>query len=436
MTEVVFIVEEFDQDGEIITLSDKFYLNFPDFDQRSNFSSYFKWVKKAYKTNTGKRIKYQRYNSIENFNPNTKYFYFIPIAQWMNDFHIWFYLFSAEKIKRLSKHKVNILFAYDQEQLPAFDITFFIKSFEWFYTLALDRQATGLNFYFLTASEVKSDLNTFIKGYFHNTIGLYYSPMILLSAWNSTPDLGTIENASGVSKSLSETVLNDYYNSPKTKQFLSLNRFPRFHRETFLHGLRSSRLLDEGYVSRNLSGEPYGLSEKYTGNYADQIRNDMLIPLEIMNLDVTSLTHAFDMGYGLFPMEHLKNSCYDIVNETGTKYQVDDVVELSILTEKVAKSLAFGRPFMINGGPDCLALLKKLGFETYDFLFDESYDQIDNLIDRQEAMIRNIMSYRGRLNELWDKIQAHKDVLDRNRNKFFNFDFEDYFIREIANAKD
>ena len=88
--------------------------------------------------------------------------------------------------------------------------------------------------------------------------------------------------------------------------------------------------------------------------------------------------------------------------------------------------------FRSNGGPHCLTLLKKLGFETCDFLFDESYDQNENFIDRQESIIRNITNYKGKIPELWNKILHHKDILIRNQNKFFNFNFEDYLIGELC----
>ena len=107
MTEIVFIVEEFDKHGNIVTLADKFYKNFPTID----YDKYFNWTKNAYYRNTGIKIKYQTYSSIENFDPNKKYFYFIPIALWTNDFHNWFLLLDKEKQQRLANNKVDFLFA-------------------------------------------------------------------------------------------------------------------------------------------------------------------------------------------------------------------------------------------------------------------------------------------------------------------------------------
>lgn len=48
------------------------------------------------------------------------------------------------------------------------------------------------------------------------------------------------------------------------------------------------------------------------------------------------------------------------------------------VTEKTMKPIAHQHPFMIFGQSNTLAHLHALGFETYENLFDESYDQIDN----------------------------------------------------------
>ena len=145
MQEVVFIVEEFDKHGDIVTLSDKFYANFPNFDYW-----WYGWIKEAYKENTGTKIKYRSFSSIKTFDPNKRYFYFIPIAQWLNDFHNWFLLFGKTKMKTLADNNVTILFAYDFEHLPAFNIDYFIQSFEWFYSMLIEHGNTNLKFNFLT----------------------------------------------------------------------------------------------------------------------------------------------------------------------------------------------------------------------------------------------------------------------------------------------
>lgn len=48
------------------------------------------------------------------------------------------------------------------------------------------------------------------------------------------------------------------------------------------------------------------------------------------------------------------------------------------ITEKTYKPIAYQHPFMIYGQSHTLEHLHSLGFETYENLFDESYDQVTN----------------------------------------------------------
>lgn len=425
MPEVVFIVEEFDRNGTPITLADKFYANFPDVD----LDQYYNRVKQTYTDSIGRRIKFQTYDSIENFNPSTKYFYFCPIAKWSNDFHTFLHSIKRDKAARLIKNNVAFLLCYDNEHLPSFDTTFFIKSFEWLQSMIWDflyhinpGNANTIKFHFLSASEITPGFKQFFDTYFQGNFKFHHSPTLFSHVHKMYP------GEHGLSKNLAENLLEKYLNSPKHKQFLNLNMMPRYHRDTFMHGLRAFGLMDEGYISRNKAPNSiHSLPAKYQSEYARVIRTDMLKPLDIINLDVNG------SGYNKkFATEFFDNSCYDIVSETGTQYEIPDVVDIGIISEKTCKSLAFGRPFMINGGPHCLDMIKKFGFETYDFLFDESYDQSENLMDRQEIIIRNVINHKGKLNDLWQKIQYNKDILIRNQSRIFNFDVEEHLIKELT----
>ena len=429
MSDIVFIVEEYDKDGNIITLADKYYNNFP----AINKDVYFNWTKDSYIRNTGLKIKYQTYSSIENFDPNKRYFYFIPLAIWTNDFHNWFMFMEKEKVKRLADNNVGIIFAYDNEHLPSFDVGYFLKSFEWFVNLLNNNGDNRLKFYFLSVSNLMDDFKTYMSHFVSPNIKFIYSPLMFASVRNTIPREKDNVNIK-LNLNLCSQVLKDYCNSPKNKQFLNLNNMQRYHRDMFINGLRAFNLLDQGYVSRNMEcGNNYPVSDIYKSEYADKIRQDRLSPLPIMRLDATDQSHSTELGYHQFAVQYMKDSCYDIVSETGVMYELGDAVDMSILSEKTAKSLAFGRPFMINGGPNCMKIIKKLGFQTFEWLFDESYDSNLNLFDRQELLIKNILRYKDNIENLWKIIIDHKDILEYNQNKFFNFDFERYIVGELFN---
>lgn len=60
------------------------------------------------------------------------------------------------------------------------------------------------------------------------------------------------------------------------------------------------------------------------------------------------------------------------------------------ITEKTARSLALGKPFILFSGPLALEYLRSLGFKTFSHWIDESYDKIENPIDRFNAVVREI----------------------------------------------
>lgn len=85
------------------------------------------------------------------------------------------------------------------------------------------------------------------------------------------------------------------------------------------------------------------------------------------------------------------------------------------VTEKTFKPVAFRHPFVVAGQSGTLDFLHRLGFETFENLWDESYDQILDWRQRCDAVINNVLSYRPCA---WDSITKQK--LDHNHHRFFD----------------
>jgi hypothetical protein len=85
------------------------------------------------------------------------------------------------------------------------------------------------------------------------------------------------------------------------------------------------------------------------------------------------------------------------------------------ITEKTFKPIAYQHPFLILGQPKVLDYLRSQGFETYNNIFDESYDDEYDLDKRLEKIINNIKGF----NQIpYDAITLEK--LIHNQNLFFN----------------
>ena len=125
-----------------------------------------------------------------------------------------------------------------------------------------------------------------------------------------------------------------------------------------------------------------------------------------------------------FNPEWYDHTYFSLVSETT----VDNNFPLHI-TEKSFKPIAFQHPYMIWGQTGLLNHLHSLGFESYENLFDESYDIEPNNIRRVEMIVANINKLKYvEYDELTNKKIQH------NHQLFFNFDIINARIKqEIVN---
>jgi hypothetical protein len=101
---------------------------------------------------------------------------------------------------------------------------------------------------------------------------------------------------------------------------------------------------------------------------------------------------------------------FSIVTETTTfkGYRL-------FITEKTFKPMAFYHPFMVLGQIGVLAYLKSQGFETYENLFDESYDNIDNVSARINQIVEQVKKLKP---GPYDTVTQQK--IKHNHDRFFD----------------
>lgn len=416
MADIVFLVESVDRAGRPYTLGDRLKSLSPEWIEHYNSE-----IIDTYMSCVGQKIVFQPYSSVESFDQSKKYYYFIGVDHFNFDFPVYFQMLGKSKLKRLHDNNVPILFAHDLETIPHIEYMFFIKQLEWLFLMRGVYSDVQNEIIVLNAGEIVPRQAGFIKQWFYNRFKFIQSPLLLKYASDSLIDTFPAERDVDILQ-----------RQLKNKQFTCLNRTPRFHRSTLIHGLRSQSLMDEGFISNGHRGE-YGVDTiTSTTPYARAVREDMLqrgmIP--VMTLDQYQFTNNRPKSLPAFPNE-LWRTYYDIVSETGVVYYHPDPLDLSLVTEKTVKSILMMRPFMINGGPHCLKTLKKWGFKTYDSIFDESYDAIENLIDRQEIIVNNVKRYVDKYSELEDNINQSTDVLRFNRNHLLTMDHEQLLINEL-----
>jgi hypothetical protein len=132
----------------------------------------------------------------------------------------------------------------------------------------------------------------------------------------------------------------------------------------------------------------------------------------------------------LVPIEYLKSNV-DIVCESYCS-------ESLFYSEKTWKPILFKKPFLILGSKNQNRSLTKFGFNIYDDVFDYSFDEEENLIDRIDGLVAQIqkfinippLEFRTILKKIRNKIDynyvLYKHLLMRENKYISCFIVNDY----------
>jgi hypothetical protein len=127
------------------------------------------------------------------------------------------------------------------------------------------------------------------------------------------------------------------------------------------------------------------------------------------------------------PWKIYADSNYSIVAETTarTPYFNNDHF---FPTEKTAKPLFAKRPFIVFGSANFLYNLNQLGFQTFDSIIDESYDQITDDDERWQAAWESMLDLARQ--DSFIVYRKLKNVLDHNHWWVQN---REHFISPLRN---
>lgn len=182
---------------------------------------------------------------------------------------------------------------------------------------------------------------------------------------------------------------------------------PKPHRSLFFNLLQQHNMLDKNIV--NLFGV-------YKSSFLDEIDDGIQETIDnttLVNGYANTTTHL----KGNFVSQHIsepimENSWYSVVAETVTNN------DCFFVTEKTAKPLMAGRPFIMLGGQHYLKRLRSLGFKTFAPVIDESYDEI---ADEQNRIVAAFKSFQqlSRQDPITVKYKI-SDVLEHNQRIMYS----------------
>ena len=147
-----------------------------------------------------------------------------------------------------------------------------------------------------------------------------------------------------------------------------------------------------------------------------QFKIDLNELIEINRLDECGVAPDCEHGHPDEMMNMMSKSCVAIVNETRYGQPT------GYFSEKTLDHMRMLMPFVLVAQPYTLEYMKKLGFKTFDCLWDESYDTEENhtkRLDKIFTLIDHIDSY-----SLEELIQIRKNV---NHITKYNREFAQIF---------
>jgi hypothetical protein len=202
------------------------------------------------------------------------------------------------------------------------------------------------------------------------------------------------------------------------KKYLNFNRRWRLHRPMLTAMLKVTDLLDYGYVSLAKSDDERdwiqewdhlleesrdhaGMFNAFWHNKAKiQNMGDLILDKTDLSVNQAQLELTDSMR------KLYEDTYFSVVSETIFFTKLHEWEESCFLSEKIFKAIVFKHPFILVATPDTLKYLKALGYKTFSPVIDESYDSIEDNLERMVAITKEI----NRLCKL--KGQALEDFLD------------------------
>ena len=112
----------------------------------------------------------------------------------------------------------------------------------------------------------------------------------------------------------------------------------------------------------------------------------------------------------LIDLEVYNQSCYSVAIETVIHN------DFAMFSEKEAKPIIAGRPFVIVGARHQLRAFRSLGFKTFSPVIDESYDDVEDIYERFNAVLDSMYQLTKQDPvEVYNKLRS---VLEHNKKHF------------------
>jgi hypothetical protein len=187
--------------------------------------------------------------------------------------------------------------------------------------------------------------------------------------------------------------------NPRPYKFAVLNRTHKWWRATIMTDLKRSGILDHSLWSYNTEltvGDSFQDNPIEIDVLGLRSELDQFVAMGPYRCDDLSADEHND--HHLHVIDHyVKSYCHIVVE---THFDADQSGG-AFLTEKTFKPIKHGQPFVIAGAPGSLQTLRKLGYRTFDHVFDNSYDLENNNTQRWQKLLNTIKKINDQDPDHW-----------------------------------
>lgn len=195
---------------------------------------------------------------------------------------------------------------------------------------------------------------------------------------------------------------NRYFTMPKLevvgqpweKHFFWLNRRTRQHRLYAIHQANLAGIFDSAVWTFHDYSELANTHEWYAKELAQFGVQSPDYSFETLKTTANHLG-TYDVQADvqhIAELLNLKTWADTCAIEIVSEYMGSD--QKVFLTEKIARSIVMGKPFIVLGDRGMLAELRALGFETFSDFWDESYDELPTIKQRIDAALAVAQEYQ------------------------------------------
>ena len=225
-----------------------------------------------------------------------------------------------------------------------------------------------------------------------------------------------------------------------TKKYVSFNRLTsgiRAYRSLLISELIKHNILDQGYVSYN---DTCILGGTYQDNIQELVAQQ-LIPQSVATDAISNINNIkLPLRVDYQDQEYIPNHSFVLSATKQTQESFCYVVTETCfwhardhLTEKIFKPIVSRMPFILVGPAHNLKYLRSYGFRTFSPWINESYDDIEDPMQRLEAISNELARIcEFSLPELETMLTEMQADLDYNYELFHSPEFLDSCWNELT----